>query len=151
MNHEPKEASRAVDNAQSARALASSGTNEVPNSFRVIITQESSLALDDVTSRANDGFEAGRVSRPQVLSWLIRRFADTAGEDEIQELRAAHFDKIAYFETLLKRAKETGVLPPELNGALQTPCVSTHTTKKARKALPKGTINDDITNDSTYR
>ncbi len=132
--------------AQLAQGLGIVGS-ESPGQARVIISQESSRHLDDLATRVNDGFEAGKVTRPQILSWVLRRFAETAGEDEIQEVRNAHFDRIAYIESLLKRAKETGVLPPELQAAIQPLCVPAHAAKKIKRALTKNIINGEITND----
>lgn len=145
MKNDPTSDHGAVEDAQAPRGLAAK--SESPASSRVIISQESSQHLDALAAKINDGFDAGKVTRPQILSWVLRRFAETAGEDEIQELRAAHFDRIAYLEALLKRAKETGVLPPELNAALQPPCAPAHAAKKSKRALTKNIINGDITND----
>lgn len=123
-------------------------SNEAQGISRVIISHESSRCLDELASKVNTGFEAGKVTRPQILNWVLRHFSETAGESEIQELRAAHFDRIAYLEALLKRAKETGVLPPELAALAQPPCGSTHVSKKIKKPLTKNAIIDDTINDS---
>lgn len=128
--------------------MDASESSEAQGISRVIISQESSRCLDDLASRVNTGFEAGKVTRPQILNWVLRRFAETAGESEIQEVRAAHFDRIAYLEALLKRAKETGVLPPELAALAQPPCGSTHVSKKNKKPLTRNAIIDDTINDS---
>lgn len=134
--------------AQAAQGLdvrPTTAGQETQSSSRVLISQESNHLLDELTTRINDGFEAGRVTRPQILSWILRRFAETAGEEEIQELRAAHFDRIAYLEALLKRAKETGILPPELNALVQTPIAAIQPLrKKGKKVLQNNVINDDI-------
>jgi hypothetical protein len=121
------------------------GENAVQS--RVIISQESSRCLDELADRVNSGFDAGKVTRPQILNWVLRRFAETAGDEEVQELRAAHFDRIAYLEALLKRAKETGVLPPELAAAAQPPCASPQAQKKYKRALTKNITNDEIIKD----
>lgn len=134
----------AAQAAQSLDAGATRDGSEAQSQSRILISQESNRHLDDLAARVNDGFDAGRVTRPQILSWVLRRFAETAGEDEIQELRAAHFDRIAYFEALLKRAKETGVLPPELAAAVQPPCAQAHAAKKSKRGLTKNIINGDI-------
>lgn len=114
--------------------------------IRVIISSEASRLLDDLTDIVNEGFDAGKVSRSQVLNWLLKRFSRLAGDDEIAEIRAAHFDRIAYLEVLLKRAKSTGVLPPELNAVIQVPGVHGGATKK-RRSLTKNITNDDLIND----
>jgi hypothetical protein len=132
--------------AQTARGLEPGAESQ----SRVIISQESNRVLDGLALRVNTGFDAGKVTRPQILSWVLKRFAETAEDDEIQELRAAHFDKIAYLEALVKRAKETGVIPPELSAALQPPCAPAHAPKKTRRPLTKNITNDEIINVDTY-
>jgi len=122
---------------QSARGLAptAKGTSDSPGQRRVIISQDASRYLDDVAVRVNDGFDAGKITRPQIVSWVLRRFAESAGEEDIQEIRHAHFDRIAYLEALLKRAKETGTLPAELSALIPPPCAPAHATKKSKKPL----------------
>jgi hypothetical protein len=146
MKHDSASNQGSVSDVQSARGLESGNENQ--SQSRVIISQGSNRDLDDLASRVNAGFDAGKVTRPQILSWVLRRFAETAGEEEFQEIRAAHFDRIAYLEALLKRAKETGVLPPELSAVLQPPCAPAHAIKKGKKTLTRNAINDDITKDS---
>ena len=132
---------------QSARGLdpksAARETIENPGSCRVIISKDASQYLDEVAVKVNSGFEAGKVTRPQIVSWVLRRFAEVAGDDDIQELRAAHFDRIAYLEALLKRAKETGTLPAELSALIPPPCAPAHVAKKSKKPLTKNFINDE--------
>ena len=115
--------------------------------FRVIINQEASRSIDELAVKVNSGFAAGRVTRLQLVSWILRKFADVCGDSDIQEIRAAHFDRIAYLESLLKRAKETGVLPPELNALLQPQGVPLGPTKKSKKPLTKNITNDEIISD----
>ncbi len=137
--------------AQLAQGLEAGTTregSEAQSQSRVLISQESNRHLDVLAARVNDGFDAGKVTRPQILSWVLRRFAETAGDDEIQELRVAHFDKIVYLEALLKRAKETGVLSPELAAAIQPPCAPAHLGKKGKRSLTRNAINDDTINDN---
>lgn len=137
----------AAQSAQSLDAGAAREGGEAQSQSRVLISQESNRHLDDLAARVNDGFDAGKITRPQILSWVLRRFAEAAGEDEIQELRAAHFDRIAYLEALLKRAKETGVLPPELAAAAQPPCGSAQSQKKSKRSLTKNITNGEIIKD----
>jgi hypothetical protein len=126
----------------SAQTTQSLGNNDDNAISRVIISNEAGSSLDELLARVNDQFEAGKVSRPQLVSWILRRFAEACGESEIKEIRAAHFDRIAYLEALLKRAKETGTLPEELSALLPDASISS---KKAKKSL-KNNINGDIIN-----
>lgn len=138
-----------MENPQSANRLASQAPTESKDNaglIRVVISTESNQYIDDLAERVNEDFDAGKVSRSQILNWIVKRFAESAGDAEIQELRAAHFDRIAYLEAILKRAKATGVLPPELNAAIQAPSFQVTAVKK-RKPLTKNITNDDLTKD----
>ena len=112
--------------------------------IRVIVSQEALISLSRLIDRVNSGFEAGRVTRTQLLNWVVQKYAETTGEDEIQAIRNAHFDRLAYLEALIKRAKDTGKFPDELNSLLPPTCASAHIAKKGRRALTKNIINDDV-------
>ncbi len=101
---------------QSARGLAPSASAipELPSQCRILITKEASQCLDDMAARVGDGFEGGRISRPQIVSWILQQFAVRMTGADVEEIQSTYFDRIAYLESLLKRAKDTGVTPPEL-------------------------------------
>ena len=69
--------------------------------------------------RVNDGFNGGRVTRMQALSWLLIRQADSLPETTIQEIRSEFFDEVALLESILRQAKATGKVPSEFRGLLQ--------------------------------
>ncbi len=100
--------------------------------YRVLISPEANLAVDDLIGHVNSGFDGGKVTRPQLVSWILCKFARTIAEPDLQEIRAVHFDRIAYFEALLKRAKETGEVPPELAALLPASNVTMNNGRKKR-------------------
>ena len=102
--------------------------------YRVLISPEANHAVDDLIGKVNSGFDGGKVTRPQLVSWILCKFGLTISEPDLQEIRAVHFDRIAYFEALLKRAKETGVIPPELAALLPAASIPSATGKKKRAA-----------------
>ena len=100
--------------------------------YRVLVSPEANLAVDDLIGKVNSGFDGGKVTRPQLVSWVLCKFGRTIEETDIQEIRAVHFDRIAYFEALLKRAKETGIIPPEMTGLLPAASHPMTNSKKKR-------------------
>lgn len=128
---------RAVEGAQAPRGSESMhervSSAPLPH-CRILISQDASRSLDVVSAKIADGFEGGRISRPQIVSWILLRFSERLASDDIAAIRMAYFDRIAYLEALLKRAKETGTIPSELNAI--TPENTTRSSTK-RKPLPK--------------
>lgn len=82
--------------------------------FRVLVTSEANRILDAMIAEVNKDWDGGRISKPQLASWAITRLAQKMSEQVLNDLRADHFDKIAYLEALLKKAKRTGQVPAEL-------------------------------------
>jgi len=121
-------------NAAQLGADQSSDSAADNTQYRVLISPEANLAVDDLIGKVNSGFEGGKVTRPQLVSWILCKFGQTIAEPDVLEIRAVHFDRIAYFEALLKRAKETGVMPSELAALLPAASVPAVAGKKKRAA-----------------
>ena len=110
------------------------GAGESAVLHRLSATREADEALNRIVERVNDGFNGGRVSRMQALSWLIIRQADSLTESMIQEIRAEFFDEVALLESILRQAKATGKVPQELRGLLQKHLGPQEQTKKKNKS-----------------
>jgi hypothetical protein len=61
--------------------------------------------IDQALSRVNEGFEGGRVSKTDFLSWLIVDAVERLDDATIDEIRKAHFNQVAYLDGLVKRLK----------------------------------------------
>lgn len=85
---------------------------------KITITKLAEESVNQVTSRVNDGFEAGRVNRQEIASWILVKFLETFSDTEVQQIRTAFFNEIALLEAILKRAKQSGIVPEELKTAL---------------------------------
>jgi hypothetical protein len=109
---------------------------------KITISKESEQRLADVLERVNDGFEAGKVNRQDLASWVIRRFAEECDADIIKAIRQEYFDEFAFLEGILKRSKETGKLPPELRNALKQHLGVEAPSRKGKKNLTANYIND---------
>lgn len=66
----------------------------------------------------NDGFEGGRVSRQDLIGWVLARFAEECGEPDIRAIRQDHFNEIAFLEVCLRKSKLAGSLPSDLRKLL---------------------------------
>ncbi len=85
---------------------------------KITVTKQAEEAVSQVVHKVNDGFDAGRVNRQDVASWILTRFVETFSDMDVQQIRAAFFNEIALLEAILKRAKQSGNLPTELKTAL---------------------------------
>jgi len=114
--------------------------------YRVTVNREGERALAAIVERVNDGFIGGRVNRTQVASWVLIKFSENTSENEINQIRAEHFDEIAVLECILRQAKESGQVPPEFKSLLQKRVSIGDNQKKriTKKALTNNIINDDI-------
>lgn len=115
---------------------------------KITVTKQAEEAVSQIVNRVNDGFEAGRVNRQDVASWILIRFIETFSEADVQQLRTVFFNEIALLEAILKRAKQGGALPSELKSALMgqvnAPSVGS---KKPKRVLTREFINDELRKD----
>src|SRR4051812_23677749 len=84
-------------------------------------THEAEIALERMVNTVNDGFAGGRISRHDLLSWIVLNFERQWLQQSLGALRADHFDQLAYLETVLadaKRARKEGQPVPDLSIAL---------------------------------
>ena len=112
---------------------------------KITVTKEAEEAVSQIVTKVNEGFEAGRVNRQDVASWIISRFIETFSDVEIQQIRAAFFNEIALLEAILKKAKQSGSVPSELKTALlgQVNMVSS-TSKKSKRGLTDRLANGQL-------
>ena len=86
---------------------------------RIVVSNESWVALKAITDKVNDGFNGGRVNQTEIANWIISRFQSELDEAQIKEIRAEHFDEVAMLESVLRQAKESGKIPTDFKALLQ--------------------------------
>lgn len=112
---------------------------------KITVTKDAEEAVSQVVSRVNEGFEAGRVNRQDVASWILTRFMETFSDSDIQQIRAVFFNEIALLEAILKKAKQSGSVPMELKAALMGQVnAPPGPGKKVKRGLTKEFINDEL-------
>lgn len=100
-------------------AKSSPQSEDTGDSHRLTINGVAELALARTVDRVNDGFQGGKINRNQLAVWAIQRFAENLEDSEIKDIRAEHLDEFSAIDAVLRTAKETGQLPPELKAFIQ--------------------------------
>lgn len=118
---------------------------EESENHRLTINRSAELALLKAVELINEDYKGGKVNRNQVAIWAIQRFTDGLSDGEIKEIQAEHLDEFSALESILRRAKESGKLPPDLKAFVQKQMgFGEMPKKKSKKNLPQNIINDDI-------
>lgn len=84
-------------------------------------TLEADQSLDRMVQNANENFSGGRVTKTQLLSWILVYFEKTRYAELKSFIQRDHFDQMTYLESLLgemKRARKMGQSSPDLASIL---------------------------------
>ncbi len=109
---------------------------------KITVTKLAEEAVSQIVNRVNDDFDAGRVNRQDVASWILTRFVETVTDTDIQQIRSAFFNEIALLEAILKRAKLSGSVPDELKSVLMGQAnISPGGMKKSKRGLTSKLTN----------
>ncbi len=84
--------------------------------FRVVITDESNAAIEEVARKVNEGFGAGAVSKSDIANYVFLNLSKSVSDADIKALRAIHFDDKKVLGTLLRGESE---LPDDLKKAIR--------------------------------
>ena len=109
--------------------------------MKVTVSKKAEKVIADLVARVNEGFDGGRVSRQDLIGWIMVRFAEECTDQEIRAIRADHFDEIALLELCLKKSKQAGSLPPELRKLLLAQAGLDDLTKKPEKRAVDSKVN----------
>lgn len=113
--------------------------NKPEELFRLTISRQAEEALVAFLDRINNGFEAGKVTRNQAMSWVLSRLQERFDDSDIQQIRSENVNEFAFLETLLKQAKKTGQMPAELSHLIQKQLgFDDSVTKHSRRIKAKG-------------
>ncbi len=113
MNEEQK-----IQNTETNK-LKNEINNGTKDKHRVIISKEAKRALDEILTRANDGFDAGDISKSDVVEMLIFNASKYITDSEINELRVQHFDEVKVLAAILKGVAKGDQVPEALKVQLR--------------------------------
>ena len=116
--------------------------NSDDNFIKITITKESENAAMEIVDKVNSGFEAGKVNRQDMVSWIIMHFKSQFGPEELKNIRTSFANEIILLESIFKKAKETGVMPNQLKEALRDYLVDDTPQKRKKTSLTQKSIND---------
>lgn len=88
---------------------------------KVLISINAHADLEQMVSEVNDGYTGGRVSKMQLLTWLVIYFRQNCLRSCIDGIRKAHFDELAHLKSVvrnLERAKKSGASDVDLKKLL---------------------------------
>ena len=105
------------------------------HSSKLAASHDADQALESMLIKINDGFQGGKVTKGELLSWVLIRFQDRHLTSAIDEIRREHFDEIAYLQSVIKTArmaKRTSDGPADL-AKLLSPITNRRESKKDLK------------------
>lgn len=79
--------------------------NKNQDTAKITITKQVEKVLEEMLNRVNEGFDGGRVTRQDLVSWILGYFHRECFPETIEAIRREHFDRIVYLEHVLKQAK----------------------------------------------
>ncbi len=115
---------------------------EHESGVKVTIDKRTTDALWTLVEKVNDGFEAGKVHRQDVASWIIDRFLRNYTEIEVQLIRQSHYSDAVMLDATYRKMKESGEVPEFLRDALRKQFGVVIENKKSKKSVACDYIND---------
>lgn len=111
---------------------------------RLVVTKEAEVAVGAVMDAVNDGFDAGRATKIEVASYMLLWFKNNVPDDVKLSLRMTLANEMTMLESVVKKARISGGLPPALKEALAQHFFGSDGTvsKKLKKSLKLDTIID---------
>jgi len=117
-NEEDKEGNKDKNKIQD-QDKAKNQDKKAEDTYRISISKTAEKAVLELMEKVNQGFTAGQVNRSQLASWVIGKFADGAGAEEIRAIRMDHVNELVLLEHYYKEAKESGKLQPEVRDLIR--------------------------------
>lgn len=126
---------------QSSRETNENRKNE--EVVKITVSKEAEIQLLKVLERVNNGFDGGRVNRQDLASWALVHFAQECSSETVKAIRQDHYDEFTYLESILRKAKESGLLPQEIKNVLKQQIgIDSQPRKPTKKSVASTYIND---------
>lgn len=105
---------------------------------KVTMSLKAEGLLNQMVTKSNDGFTGGKVTKHDLLSWVVTYFAENYFERNRERIQADHFDRLAHLDNLvrrIKKARHEGIEDHEAEHQLKQ-LMDTATKPKARQPKP---------------
>lgn len=74
---------------------------------KVTMSLKAEDLLNQMVTKSNEGFSGGKVTKHDLLSWIVSSFAENYFERNRERIQADHFDRLAHLDNLVKRIKKS--------------------------------------------
>jgi len=112
--------------------------------YRMSITSEAGEVLERLVDSVNEGFVGGKISRQEVASWAIQKFASRITPVDVKELRLGQMTDQALLRYCIEKTSAEGQMVPELRQLLLMQCGLVEQPKKSSDKKPKEKIEADL-------
>jgi len=117
---------------------------EQENYIKITVTKEAGEILQMILGKANEGFEAGRISRQDLASFIIEKFHSNFVDKDLMQLRQKHYDDESMLDAIHRKMRETGEIPDFIRDALRKQFQGSDESTKRNRKLLKDNINDVV-------
>lgn len=100
---------------------------------------EAEALLNQMVVKSNDGFTGGKVTKHDLLSWIVTCFSENYFDRNIERIHQDHFDRLAHLDNFLKRVKKARHEGTEDQDAEQILKQMIDSVGKAKERQPKQT------------
>ncbi len=73
---------------------------------KITMSLEAESLLNQMVTKTNNGFTGGKVSKHDLLSWIVTCFSENYFERNIERIQQDHFDRLVHIDNLLKKIKK---------------------------------------------
>jgi len=73
---------------------------------KTTMSLEAETHLNQMVGRSNENFTGGRVTKHDLLSWIVICFAEDYFEKNIERIHQDHFDRLTHIDNIVKRIKK---------------------------------------------
>jgi hypothetical protein len=73
---------------------------------KIVVSPVADQNLEEMRKIVNEGFTSGRVTKSQLVSWIITHFRNGYFSKQMEKIRADHFDEIAHLKAVVKQMEE---------------------------------------------
>ena len=75
-------------------------------STKIQLSSQAEQAVEEMWKLINEGFLSGRVTKRQLVAWIILDFQNKRFAASMKKIRDDHFDELAHLRSLVKQAEE---------------------------------------------
>ena len=108
-------------------------TKTKKDEVQVTVSIEHEEKLQKMLIIVNDGFDLAKISRKQILAYIIDDAEASFNDDDVQAIRRGSITEMVLLEQAIREIKKTGVVPEALREFLWKSSNLTQSPKRSKK------------------